>query len=169
MLLLACSSWPLSEDTSSCNCRAEVEPAVENTGRRGSKHRSQPVKSPADAVLPPRPRLEEEEAGGVTSLRNFLPLGVAIGGGAGCISRYSFLACAGEKRADSGIEDEEEVDDVSSSCAAADWPPAPALSPLGRTSLPPMWWIVEDPSAPTTTMLFLVDVVYGWCEAPAGS
>lgn len=123
-------------------------------GRRGS-HLSHRVRSPADTVLLPRPE-EKEDAGGVGSFRNFLPLCVGRGGCVGgCISRISFVEFAGGNRADSGIEDADEVDVVSSSCPGF----APVLSLLGRTSLPPMWWIMEDPSAPTTTMLFLVEAV----------
>ena len=134
-------------------------------GRRWS-HLSHRARSPADAVLLPRP---EKEAGGVTSFRNFLPLCVVIDvSRGGCISRYIFLELAGENRvADSGIEeDADEVDDVSSSCPGF----ALVLSLLGRMSLPPIWWIMDDPSAPTTTMLFLVEEGVNDCgDLPAGS
>ena len=118
-----------------------------------------------DTVLLPRP---EEGAAGVTSFRNFLPLCVVIDvSRGGFISRYITLELAGENRvADSGIEEHaDEVDDVSSSCPGF----ALLLSLLGRMSLQPIWWIVDDPSAPTTTMLFLVEEVNDCCEVPAGS
>ena len=104
-----------------------------------------------------------------------------------------FDAVAEENR-DSGMEDIDDVDDVSSSSCAAfamvltlllrerkgeldkseGFSPNSAVdSSLGTTSLTPRWWMMEDPSAPTTTMLFLAEAANDGGgrggELPAGS
>ena len=154
---------------------------------------------PADTVLLPRP---EEEAGGVaTSFLNFLLLCVAVDdgtsgvGGGGSRNNLAEFDTVAEENRDSGMEeDSDEVDDVSSSCAAfamvltfllwdfgkrnlikakGSLQIAAVDSYMGTTSLTPMWWMMEEPSAPTTTMLFLAEEANDdggrGGEVPAGS